>query len=168
MRDELLRKGKIFLWGEIDEDNCGQAYEELCYCEMHDITPTLFICSGGGDVEAGVSLVDKIMEIGANTCVVGKAYSMGAIILAAGANRYAYSNSCVMFHSCSYYMDDNHENNVVYNQFCGMTYEALIRSVAVNCEMSSRQITAFLKKVKASVWMTAKQAQKQKIVTELL
>jgi ATP-dependent protease ClpP protease subunit len=168
MRDSLSKKGKLFLWGEIDHATTGKLYQELCYCQQEEIHPTIFICSDGGDVECGAGIVDKIIEMGADTCVVGKAYSMAGIILAAGVQRFAYPNSCVMFHSCAYQMHDSHENNMAYSEFCGTTYEDLMRTVCYNCEMSTRQTTAFLGKVKDSIWMNVKDAKRHKIITQVL
>jgi ATP-dependent protease ClpP protease subunit len=165
----LLKKGKILLFGDVEESLTQSIYEQLCHCEIEDIHPTVYICSDGGDVECGAALVDKIIEIGADTCAVGKAYSTGAIILAAGATRYSYDNSCVMFHSCSYGGEsDTHENNMAYGVFCEKTYTKLIKTVAFNCGMTTRQSNAFVKTVKAGVWMTAEDAMKSRIVTNII
>tara|TARA_R110000751_G_scaffold164464_3_gene270586 strand:- start:1762 stop:2286 length:525 start_codon:yes stop_codon:yes gene_type:complete len=168
MSDLLLKKGKILLFGEINEEITQDVYEKLCHCEIEDLHPTIYICSDGGDVECGAALVDKITELGADTCVIGKAYSISAIILAAGVNRYSYPNSCVMFHSCSYGgVEDSHENNMAYGAFCETTYTNLLKTVCINCEMSTRQISTFIKKVKEGTWLTAKEAKKSKIITEI-
>lgn len=168
MTDQLLKKGKILLFGDLDEIIAQDVYEKLCECEIEDRHATVYICTNGGDVECGAALIDKIIEMGADTCVIGKAYSIGGIILAAGANRYSYPNSCVMFHSCSYGgVEDSHENNVAYGAFCEVTYTNLLKTVCANCEMSSRQTSSFIKRVKAGTWLTAKEAKKSKIITEI-
>jgi len=166
---DLLKKGKILLFGDVDEIITQDVYEKLCHCQVEDIHPTIYICTNGGDVECGAALVDKIIELEADTCVVGKAYSIGGIILAAGVNRYSYPNSCVMFHSCSYGgIEDSHENNMAYGEFCAKTYDHLLRTVATNCEMTPRQTGSFIKRVKAGTWWTAIEAKKNRIVTEIL
>lgn len=166
---DLLKKGKILLFGDVDEEITQDIYEKLCHCQQEEIHPTLYICSNGGDVECGAALVDKIIELGADTYVVGKAYSIGGIILAAGVNRYAHPNACVMFHSCSYGgVEDSHENNMAYGEFCAKTYGDLLRTVADNCEMNSRQAGSFIKKVKVGTWWTAKEAKKNRVVTEII
>lgn len=165
---DLLKKGKILLFGDVEETITQTVYEQLCHCEIEEIHPTVYICTNGGDVECGAAIVDKIIEMGADTCVIGKAYSIGGIILAAGANRYSYTNSCVMFHSCSYGgVEDSHENNMAYGEFCAKTYNLLLRTICANCEMSPRQTTSFIKKVKEGTWLTAKEAKKNKIITEI-
>jgi ATP-dependent protease ClpP protease subunit len=169
MSDLLLKKGKVLLFGDVDEVLAQEVYENLCHCQIEELHPTVYICSNGGDVECGAALVDKIIEMGADTCVIGKAYSISGIILAAGVNRYSYPNSCVMFHSCSYGgVVDSHENNQAYGAFCEITYTQLLKTVCANCEMSTRQTSSFVKKVKEGSWLTAKQAKKSKIITEIL
>jgi ATP-dependent protease ClpP protease subunit len=166
---DLLKRGKILLFGDVDEVITQDVYEKLCHCQIEDRHATVYICTDGGDVECGAALVDKIIEIGADTCVVGKAYSIGGIILAAGVNRYSHPNSCVMFHSCSYGgIEDSHENNMAYGEFCAKTYEQLLRTVATNCEMTPRQTGSFIKKVKVGTWWTAAEAKKNRIITEIL
>jgi ATP-dependent protease ClpP protease subunit len=165
----LLKKGKILLFGDVDEEITLDIYEKLCHCEIEQVHPTVYICTNGGDVECGAALVDKIIEMGADTCVVGKAYSIGGIILAAGNNRYSYPNSSVMFHSCSYGgVEDSHENNMAYGEFCAKTYAALLKTISDNCEMTTRQSNTFVKRVKAGVWWTPKEAKKNRIITEIL
>jgi ATP-dependent protease ClpP protease subunit len=141
--------------------------QHLDYCAQEDIHPTIYICSDGGDVECAAALVDKILEMEASTYVLGKAYSAAAIILAAGYERFAQKNACVMFHPCSYLSEDDHVKHKAYVEFSEKTNELLYRTICENCGMTTRQATAFIKKVNETVWMTAKEAKKQKIVTTI-
>lgn len=61
---------------------------------------TVVISSSGGEVQAGLAMLDAITTCGVdvNTCCIGTAYSMGAILLASGKHRAILPNSSVMIH----------------------------------------------------------------------
>ncbi len=69
------------------------------------------INSGGGDVEAGLLIVDTIQQSSkpVTTRVAGIAKSMGGVILMAGARREALPNSFIMFHQASYDLSASHQ-----------------------------------------------------------
>lgn len=64
---------------------------------------TIYLCSPGGDVFAGIALYDAILTSGfpINCIVQGYAASMASIILQAGARRLITRNSKIMIHEVS-------------------------------------------------------------------
>lgn len=165
---ELLKKGNLYLFGDIDVDSTNNLMIQLEYCQQEEIEPLINICSDGGDVECAAALVDKIIEMQANTKVMGKAYSAAAIVLSAGFERLSTKNSCVMFHPCSYTSEDDHNKHKAYVDFTEKTNNLLYRTICENCGMTTRQATAFIKRVDETVWMSAKEAKRQKIVTKIV
>lgn len=164
---ELLSKGSLYLFGDIDVDSTKDLICQLEYCREEGIEPLVNICSDGGDVECAAAIVDKIIEMEASTKVMGKAYSAAAIILSAGFDRIATENSCIMFHPCSYMSEDDHNKHKAYVDFTEKTNELLYRTICENCGMTTRQATGFIKRVNETIWMSAKEARKQKIVTKI-
>lgn len=87
-----------------DDDNdpyiLGSAFaEEIYYWKSQGKQVTVKINCPGGSVFDGWSMVDAIMQNGANTENIGIAYSMGGICLMAGKHRTAYNFSRIMVHA---------------------------------------------------------------------
>jgi len=98
-----LSKGRIWIRGEITEELAGNVASELMWCEDKDLPVTIYIDSVGGDVVAGLSIIDLMTaaKVPIDVVCVGKAYSMGAIILACGAgegHRHILPHAKVMLH----------------------------------------------------------------------
>lgn len=96
-----LRERHIWIDTDIDEALVNKAIRELNYLNSLNAAPIkLFITTNGGSIEDGLALYDAIAESPAPVyvCVVARAYSMGAILLQAGAKRYALTHSRIMIH----------------------------------------------------------------------
>lgn len=103
----LLKERIVFLVGIVDDNVANTILAQLLWCESEnpDKDIHLYINSPGGAVSAGLSIYDTMQYIKsdvATTCV-GQAASMGAFLLAAGADgkRSALPNSRVMLHQPS-------------------------------------------------------------------
>lgn len=95
---------KVYLTGKIDSEVANKIIRKLLYFDSigeEDIT--LYISSGGGEVFAGLSIIDTIslLKSNVNTVVLDMAASMAAIILSVGHKRYCHKNSFVMIHNIS-------------------------------------------------------------------
>lgn len=94
----------IYLSGEIESELSNRVIRELLYYDsLNHEDITLYISSPGGQVFAGLSIIDTISLIKSkvNMVVLDRAASMAAIILSVGAKRYCYKNSVVMIHNIS-------------------------------------------------------------------
>ena len=97
-------EGRLFLNGPITSESVGKLIESMIYMSRNEIPITLFLDTNGGEARAGLALIDVIKIISERIPVtivcLSKAYSMGAIILAAGTKgrRYLLPHSEVMIH----------------------------------------------------------------------
>lgn len=100
----LLKERIIFLAGGIDDNVANLVIAQLLFLANEDPKKDiqLYINSPGGDVTAGLAILDTMNFIkpDVSTICVGIAASMGSHLLAAGAKgkRYALPNSEVMIH----------------------------------------------------------------------
>jgi len=100
----LLKDRIIFLGSAIDADVANTVIAQILFLanedEKKDIT--LYINSPGGHVTAGLAIYDTMQFVKPDVSVVcmGMAASMGAVLLAGGANgkRFALPNAEVMIH----------------------------------------------------------------------
>lgn len=100
---KLAKSRSIFLAEDVTKEVASSLSALLLYYdnESHDEI-TLYIHSNGGDASALASMYDVMQMIKSpvKTVCIGKAYSAGAVLLAAGSagNRYALKNAKVMIH----------------------------------------------------------------------
>jgi ATP-dependent Clp protease, protease subunit len=100
----LLRERIIFLGQQVDADIANLIVAQLLYLEAEDPEKDIFlyINSPGGSVSAGMGIFDtmNLVKPDVSTICVGFAASMGAFLLAAGAQgkRRSLPNSRIMIH----------------------------------------------------------------------
>lgn len=100
----LLKDRIIFLGTAIDDTVANAIIAQMLFLESQDKEKDikLYINSPGGSVTAGLAIYDTMQYIkpDVSTICVGMAASMGAVLLASGAQgkRYALPNSEVMIH----------------------------------------------------------------------
>ena len=100
----LLKERVVFLVGEVNDHMANLIVAQLLFLESEnpDKDISLYINSPGGSVTAGMSIYDTMQFIkpDVSTICVGSAYSMGAVLLTAGAagKRYCLPHSSVMIH----------------------------------------------------------------------
>ena len=103
----LLKERIVFVSGVIHDDMATLIVAQLLYLESENAKKeiSMYINSPGGAVTAGLSIYDTMQYISpsVSTLVVGQAASMGALLLASGANemRFALPNSRIMLHQPS-------------------------------------------------------------------
>ena len=100
----LLIDRIIFIDEEITEHTASVVVAELLFLEAQDPDKdiNIYINSPGGMVTAGLAIYDtmRFIKPDINTICVGRAASMGAVLLAAGTKgkRYALPNAEIMIH----------------------------------------------------------------------
>ena len=100
----LLKERVIFIIGPIEDHTANLVVAQMLFLESEnpDKDIHLYINSPGGVVSAGLSVYDTMQFVkpDISTMCLGQAASMGAVLLAAGANgkRFALPHSRVMVH----------------------------------------------------------------------
>src|SRR5437762_11333273 len=100
----LLRERVIFLVGPVNDVTANLVVAQLLFLESEnpDKDISIYINSPGGVVTAGLGIYDTMQFIkpDVSTMCVGQAASMGALLLAGGAEgkRYCLPNARVMIH----------------------------------------------------------------------
>lgn len=100
----LLKERVIFLVGQVEDYMANLVVAQLLFLESEnpDKDIHLYINSPGGSVTAGMSIYDTMQFIkpDVSTMCIGQAASMGALLLAGGAQgkRYCLPHSRMMIH----------------------------------------------------------------------
>jgi ATP-dependent Clp protease protease subunit len=100
----LLKERVIFMVGQVEDQMANLIVAQMLYLESENPEKdiSLYINSPGGVVTSGLAIYDTMQFIrpSVSTVCVGQAASMGALILAGGADgkRHALPHSRVMIH----------------------------------------------------------------------
>lgn len=104
IRTHLFDRRKVFITGEINMESANEFAQQILALNMReedgDKPIDVLINSPGGEIIAGMLMYDAIQGSRAPVRVycTGMAYSMGAILLACGRERYILPNSEAMIH----------------------------------------------------------------------
>ncbi|MDY6823871.1 MAG: ATP-dependent Clp endopeptidase proteolytic subunit ClpP [Thermodesulfobacteriota bacterium] len=100
----LLKDRIIFIGSALDDDSANLLIAQLLFLESEDPDKDInfYINSPGGKVSSGMAVYDTMQYIKPDiaTVCIGQAASMGAFLLAAGAQgkRFSLPNSRIMIH----------------------------------------------------------------------
>ena len=100
----LLKDNVIFLGSAIDDQVASLVIAQLLFLEAENPEKDIFlyINSPGGSITAGLAIYDTMQYVKPDVCTIcmGQAASMGAVLLAGGAEgkRYALPHSRVLLH----------------------------------------------------------------------
>lgn len=157
-------KGRIIhCFGEIEENMAESIVAQLLYLSAQseeDIQ--LYINSYGGDVTAGMAIYDTMQHIKCDvqTVCVGKAMSMGAVLLSGGAKgkRYVLPHSTVMLHqalggikgqssdvdieAAELHRTKDDLNNIL-SENCGKTLEEITRDTDRNFYLHGKEAVEY-------------------------
>lgn len=103
----LLKERVVFLTGVVDESISSLLVAQLLFLESENAEKPInfYINSPGGSVTAGMAIYDAMQYIRSpvHTIAMGQAYSMGSLLLTAGAagHRYSLPNTSIMIHQPS-------------------------------------------------------------------
>ena len=167
----LLKERVIFLVGQVEDHMANLVVAQLLVLESEnpDKDIHLYINSPGGSVTAGMSIYDTMQFIkpDVSTMVIGQACSMGAFLLAAGAEgkRYSVPNSRVMIHQPSGGAQGQATDILIHAQNIQDTKDRLNRILA---EHTGQPLDKVIADTERDNFMDAEAAKAYGIVDEVL
>lgn len=165
---EIIKSNNIVLDQEISKDSVKPIIEYLLSASSEAMAAgklgddvTILINSPGGNVSAGLSLIDIIhfvsRTVTVNLVAMGEVCSMAAFIVASGirGNRFILPNTSIMLHNVSTNIEGElgYLNNEI--NYINKLNMRLIKLAAVNSGIKVGKLTELMKK---DLWLTAKEA----------
>lgn len=164
----------IFVSENITKTTAAELSALLLYYdnESHDDMITIYIHSNGGDA-SGLSCIYDVMQMvkaPIQTICIGKCYSAGAVILAAGSKgeRYILKSSKVMIHGiqCMFPLPgSDFTSSKSYYQFLKDNNDNIMKMLAHH---TGHTLEKLKEDCKQDVWLDAKQALEYGIVDHIL
>jgi ATP-dependent Clp protease protease subunit len=141
----LIQDRILFLSGQVDSTSMDTMIAQMLYLNSVDHRDIgLYINSPGGDVLAGLSLIDTMnfIESDVSTTCLGMAASMGAVLLSCGTKgkRFVLPHSRVMIHQVSSGMQGVLKDMEIELEQTRRCKEDLYKILADNCGKTFEQI----------------------------
>ena len=142
----LLKDRIVFLGSSVNDDVANSLVAQLLFLQSDDPKADihLYINSPGGSVTAGMAIYDTMQFVTCDvaTYCIGQCASMGAVLLAAGAEgkRHALPNSRIMIHQPSAGMEGTAEDIMIHANEFRRTKERLNRILFKHTGQSLEQI----------------------------
>lgn len=166
-----VRNRRIFLHGDIDEENIGRLIKGLYILESNDENKSIeiVISSCGGDEYEMLAAYDVIKNCKCHvtTIAVGKLMSAAPLIFAAGDERFAYPNTIFMIHESSYSVEAKHTDIKVEAKHYEEMETLWCKLMAQHSNLSAKQWRVKYNS-KPDLYFTAEQAMKYGIVDKII
>jgi len=164
-----LENNIVHLVGEITGEMAASVIAQLLHlASLGDDEIHLYINSPGGSVSAGMAIYDTMQFIKpeVETVCVGKAASMGAVILSGGAKgkRVILPHSEVMIHQPSSGVAGQASEIVIVADHIKRTRQVLNELLANNCGKTVEEVAADTER---DYWMSATEAMEYGIVDRM-
>jgi len=167
-----LLKDRIVLMGSgVNDDVANSVVAQLLFLQSDDPKADVhfYINSPGGSVTAGMAIYDTMQFITCDvaTYCLGQAASMGALLLAAGAEgkRHALPNSRIMIHQPSAGMEGTAEDIMIHAAEYKKTKEKLNRILLKHTGQSLEQIE---KDTNRDTFMSSTEAMEYRLIDKVI
>ena len=171
---KLAKDRIIFMSENVTKESAAELSALLLYYDNEDREEPiqLYIHSNGGDTSGLSNIYDVMQMIHApvKTICIGKCYSAGAVLLAAGTKgeRYAFKNSSIMIHGvqCGFPIPGHDvSNSKNYYEFLEDINDNVIRILSDHTGQSMEKVRADCLR---DVWLDAKQALEYGIIDHII
>ncbi len=167
----LLKERIIFLGSGVNDDVANVIVAQLLFLEAEDPEKdiTFYINSPGGSVTAGMAIYDTMQYVKCDiaTLCMGQAASMGAFLLAAGADgkRYSLPNARILIHQpMGGFQGQATDIDIQAKEILRMKKD-LNRLLAHHCKIDLEKVRADTER---DYFMSAEEAQKYGIIDKVL
>ena len=171
---KLTKDRMIFLSEDVTKESAAQLSALLLYYdnEDHEQPITLYIHSNGGDA-AGLSNIYDVMQMirsPIKTYCIGKCYSAGAVILAAGSKgeRYAFKSSKIMIHGIHFGFPLPGQDIITSKNYYEFVKENNDNIMKILSHHTGHPLEKLKEDCKQDVWMDAKQALQYGLIDHIL
>jgi ATP-dependent Clp protease protease subunit len=167
----LLKERIIFLGSGVNDDVANVIVAQLLFLEAEDPEKdiTFYINSPGGSVTAGMAIYDTMQYVKCDiaTLCMGQAASMGAFLLAAGADgkRYSLPNARILIHQpMGGFQGQATDIDIQAKEILRMKKD-LNRLLAHHCKTSLEKVSTDTER---DYFLSAEEAQKYGIIDKVL
>ena len=167
----LLKDRIIFLGAAVDDHMANVIIAQMLFLESDEPEQDiyLYVNSPGGQVSSGMAIYDTMQYIkpDVQTICIGQAASMGALLLAAGANgkRFSLPHARIMIHQPSGGFQGQHTDIEIQAKEITRIREILDRIIATHSGQDPKKVR---KDTERDHYMTGEEALKYGLIDKLI
>jgi len=167
----LLKDRIVFLGTGVDDNVANAIIAQMLFLESDepDQDIYLYVNTPGGQVSSGMAIYDTMQYIkpDVQTICIGQAASMGALLLAAGANgkRFSLPHARIMIHQPSGGFQGQHTDIEIQAKEITRIREILDRIIATHCGQDPKKVR---KDTERDHYMTGAEALKYGLIDKLI
>lgn len=171
---KLNKERFVFLSEDVTKQCAAELSALLLYFdnENHQEPITIYIHSNGGDASGLANIYDVMQMISApiKTVCVGKAYSAGAVILAAGnkGERYAMKSSKIMIHGIQFSFPLPGQDIITSKNYYEFIKENNDNIMKILADHTGHSLEKLKEDCKQDVWLSAPEALKYGLVDHII
>lgn len=164
----------IFLSEDVTIKSAAELSALLLYFdnENHQEPITIYVHSNGGDAAGLANIYDVMQMISApiKTVCVGKAYSAGAVILAAGTKgeRYAMKSSKIMIHGIQFSFPLPGQDMITSKNYFEFIRENNDNIMKILSDHTGHSLEKLKEDCKQDVWLSAEEALKYGLIDQII
>jgi ATP-dependent Clp protease protease subunit len=171
---KLTQDRVIFLSEDVSKQSAADMSALLLYYDNqdHEADITIYIHSNGGDAAGLANIYDVMQMISApvKTVCIGKAYSAGAVILAAGSKgeRYAMKSAKIMIHGIQFAFPlpgQDVINSKNYYEFIKENNDNIMKILA---DHTGHPLEKLKEDCKQDVWLSAQEALDYRLIDHIV
>lgn len=169
IKTNMLKRRNLLLYGELGDGDYKDILEAMLMLNgISEVEPiNLFLCSHGGEVDAGMAIYDLIQWLPAPvyTIGMGNCASMAAILLMSGQKRFIFPHCWVMLHQTSGWVWGDKDTTVSSASMMERQEKQMLELQAFHTGKTPEQIAKDTIKEK---WFDAEEALAYGIVDEII
>lgn len=171
---KLTKSRTIFLSEDVTKESAAQLSALLLYYDNKDHNEyiNLYIHSNGGDSSGLANIYDVMQMIRApiKTICIGKCYSAGAVILAAGTKgeRYAFKSSKIMIHGIQFGFPLPGQDVINSKNYFNFAKENNDNIMKILANHTGHSLEKLKQDCSQDLWMNSKQALSYGIIDHII
>jgi ATP-dependent Clp protease protease subunit len=171
---KLSKSRTIFLSEDVTKESAAQLSALLLYYdnEDHNEYINIYLHSNGGDASGLANIYDVMQMISApiKTICIGKCYSAGAVILAAGTKgeRYAFKSSKIMIHGIQFGFPLPGQDIINSKNYYDFIKENNDNIMKILANHTGHPLEKLKEDCKQDLWLDAKQALNYGIIDHII
>lgn len=173
LENMMMDDRQIWLTCPVSADSMKELLMQLMHLERQAPGEeiTLYINSGGGEVQSGLVVYDymRMMQSPIRTVCAGTAASMASILFLAGSKREMFPHSCLMIHDPSYHCADfsgmKPDEIEVYLDSLKQTRNTLVEIISERSNLSREEV---MEKTRCDTYLSPSQALEMGLATALI
>jgi len=164
---DYIKTRKLWIGQEFNEALFKDVVPKLAELVQGKDPITIYICSNGGECDIGMAITDliEIAKGEVRTVNIGRAFSMGFMVLIAGKKRYSLPNNPMMMHEFGAFKPGQYTKQKKFQMHLDDLQAYFIRHITKHTRLKKAEVEKLLLEEE---WVYPKQALEYGFIDEII